>query len=153
LVNEEEEKNRKADRAGCRAEREKRVFVPKTQLCANGLSERFKMAKRLRCEALAKTTCEPEDKREKRREEEEGGGGGAREGQSGKSELVLTAREAELLDLLAVREVESFSHISNNHSARLSPRRPSSIREIERTNAFAKSTSSPGSRPPPLRAK
>lgn len=83
------------------------------------------------------------------REKEERGEGGARGGQSGKSELALTAREAELL---AVREVESFSHISNNHSTRLSPRRPSSIREIERTNAFAKSTPSPGSRPPPPRA-
>ena len=68
-------------------------------MCANGLSERFKMAKRLRCEALAKTTCEPEDKREERRGGGGGGGGGAREGQSGKSELVLTAREAELLEL------------------------------------------------------
>lgn len=46
-------------------EREKRVFVPKTRLRTNGLSGRFKMAKRLRCEALAKTTYEPEDKRER----------------------------------------------------------------------------------------
>ncbi|KAL0112153.1 hypothetical protein PUN28_013418 [Cardiocondyla obscurior] len=36
---------------------------------------RFRMAKRLRCEALAKTTCEPEDKKEggrkKKKEKEE----------------------------------------------------------------------------------
>lgn len=87
MANEEEEKNRKLDRVRRRAEREKRVFVPKIQLCSNGLSERFKMAKKLRCEALAETTCEPEDKRE-----EKGGGGGRGEEEEKEEEEQEKAR-------------------------------------------------------------
>ncbi|KYQ60144.1 hypothetical protein ALC60_00550, partial [Trachymyrmex zeteki] len=56
-------------------------------LCSNGLSERFKMAKKLRCEALAETTCEPEDKRE-----EKGGGGGRGEEEEKEEEEQEKAR-------------------------------------------------------------
>lgn len=112
---------------------------------------------------MLQSTCE--NRIRAGRQEREGGERGGR--QSGKSKFALTAREAELLTLTCCKKgkkrkkkeretrekgeegVESFSHISNNHFACPSPRRRSSIREIERTNAFAKSTPFPRNRPSP----
>jgi len=69
----------------------------------------LKTARSLQREALARAACEPEDKRESTEKRREG---------TKWKKLALTAGKRGGMEgcSLAAREVESFSHISNNHS-------------------------------------